>query len=65
MVQLANSPPVRAGDAQDTSLIPGSGRFLGGENGKPTALLLLGESHGQRSLAGYSPCSFKEWNMRE
>ena len=65
MVQLANSPPVRAGDTQDTSLIPGSGRFLEGENGKPTPLLLLGKCHGQRSLAGYSPCSFKEWNMSE
>ena len=26
----------------------------------PTPVFLLGESHGQRNLAGYSPCGFKE-----
>ena len=35
MVQLANTPPVSAGDPRDASLIPGSGRFLGGESGNP------------------------------
>ena len=36
-------------------LIPGSGRSLGEGLGKPTSVFLPGESHGQRSLAGYSP----------
>ena len=34
--------------------IPGEG------NGKPTPIFLPGESHGQRSLAGYSPWGLKE-----
>ena len=33
--------------------IPGSGRSPGGGHG--TSVFLSGESHGQRSLAGYSP----------
>ena len=32
---------------------------------KPTPVLLLGESHGQRSLAGYSPWGCKELAMTE
>ena len=27
---------------------------------EPTPVFLLGESHGQRSLVGYSPCGCKE-----
>ena len=47
--------PANAGDIRDTGSIPGSGRFPGGGHGKPTAVFLPGESHGQGSLAGYSP----------
>ena len=32
---------------------------------QPTPLFLPGESHGQRSLAGYSPEGRKELNMTE
>ena len=32
---------------------------------QPTPVLLLGESHGQRSLEGYSPWGYKESNMTE
>ena len=31
----------------------------------PTPVLLPGEFHGQRRLAGYSPWSFKELDMTE
>ena len=31
----------------------------------PTPVFLLGESHGQRSLAGYSPWDHKESDMTE
>ena len=43
-----------AGDTGDAGLIPGSGRSLGGGSGKTARcpLALLGESQGQRSLAG-------------
>ena len=43
----------------DVGLIPGSGRSSGGGNGNPTPVFLSGESHGQRSLVGYSPCGCK------
>jgi len=39
---------------QETGSIPGSGRPPGERNGNPTPVFLPGESHGQRSLAGYS-----------
>ena len=32
---------------------------------QPTLVFLPGESHGQRSLTGYSPWSLKELNMTE
>ena len=32
---------------------------------QPTSVILPGESHGQRSLADYSPWSRKEWDMTE
>ena len=33
--------------------------------GQPTPVFLPGESHGMRSLAGYSPWSHKEWDTTE
>ena len=44
--------------AGDPDPIPALGRSLGEENGNP--LQRVGEFHGQRSLAGYSP-----WGRRE
>ena len=32
---MVNNPPANAGDARDTSLIPGSGRSPGEGNGNP------------------------------
>ena len=46
-------------NAGDTGLIPGSGRSPGGGQGN-TLVFLPGESHGQRSLVGYSPWGCKE-----
>ena len=40
--------------------IPGLGRFPGGGHGNPLSYSCLENSHGQRSLAGYSPCGCKE-----
>jgi len=34
--------------------VPGSGRSPGGGAWEPTSVFLPGESHGQRSLEGYS-----------
>ena len=46
--------------AGDPGLIPESGRSPGEGNGNPLQYL-PGESHGQRSLAGYSPWGHKSW----
>ena len=40
--------------AEDVDLLPRSGRSPGGGHGNPL-VFLPGESHGQRSLEGYSP----------
>ena len=44
----------------DLGSIPGSGRSPWRRDWLPTPVFLPGESHGQRSLAGYSPCGHKE-----
>ena len=57
--------PAKAGDTEDVGLIPGSGRCPGEGNGNPLQYSCLGKSHGQRSLAGYSPLGHKELDMTE
>ena len=49
-----------ASNAGDPGSILGSGRFPGEGNGNPP-----GESHGQRSLVGYSPRGCKESDTTE
>ena len=46
----------------DLGSIPGSGRSPGEGNGQPTPVFLSGESHGLRSLVGYSLKGQKESN---
>jgi len=53
-------PAANAGDIRDASLIPGLGRYPGGGHGTPLKYSCLENPHGQRSLAGYSPCGHKE-----
>ena len=52
---------------QETQKIPSLGGFPGERNGnlKPAPVFLPRESHGQRSLVGYSPWGPKEWDMTE
>ena len=54
---LARSPGgfLKGCNAGDPSLIPGLGRSPGEGIGYPTPVFSPGESHGQRSAAGYSP----------
>ena len=54
--------PVNSRDTGDKGSIPGLGRSPGEGNGNP---LLPGESHGQRSLVGYSPGGSKELDRAE
>ena len=48
-VLVVKNPPANAGS------IPGLGRSPGAGNGNLLQYFLPGKSHGQRSLAGYSP----------
>ena len=54
-----------AGDVRDMGSIPGSGKVPCGRQWLPTPVFLSGESHGQRSLAGYSPRGHKESDTTE
>ena len=65
MALVVKNPPASAGDIRDASSIPGSGGSPGGGHGKPTPVFLPIESHGQRSLAGYSPSVMKELDTTE
>ena len=49
----------------DPGLIPGLGRSPGGRGWQFTPVFLPGESHGQRSLEGYSPGGRQESDMTE
>ena len=53
-------------NAGDQDSISESGRSPGkGNDYPPTPVFLSGESHGQRSLAGYSPWGHKELDTTE
>ena len=54
VVLVVKNSPASPGDLREPSSIPGLGRSPGGGNGISPEFL-PGESHGQRSLAGYSP----------
>ena len=52
-------------NAGDPGLIPGLGSSPGGGHGNPLQYSCLENSHGQRSLAGYSAWGCKESDMTE
>ena len=56
--------PANAGDIRDADPIPESGNSPDGGYGNP-AVCLPGESHGQRSLVGYSPWGHKQSDTTE
>ena len=62
---MVKNPPINAGDIRNAGLIPGWGRFPVGGCGYPAPVLLPGESHGQRTLVGYSPWDRKALDMTE
>ena len=59
------NPPASAGDIRDVDLIPKVRKILWRRAWQPTAVSLPGESHGQRSLAGYRPWGHKESDRTE
>ena len=53
VVLVVKNPPANAGDTRDMGSIPG---YIPWRRAwQPTPVFLPGESHGQRSLVGYSP----------
>ena len=64
VVLVVKNSPASAGNVRDAGSIPGSGSSPRGEHGNPLGFL-SGKSHGQRSLAGYSPWSHKESDTTE
>ena len=62
---MVKNLPANAGDSRDVSSIPGWERSPEGENSNSTPVFLPGQSHGQRSLVGYSPWDCKESDMTE
>ena len=58
---MVRNLPANAGDA---GLIPGLGRSRSRKQ-QPTPVFLFGKSHGQRSLAGYSPWGCEVSHMTE
>jgi len=62
---VENSPAMLEILDGDLGSISGSERSSWGRKWQPTPVFLPEESHGQRSLAGYSPQGCKEWNTTE
>ena len=50
---------------EDTTLFLKYGKYPWRKKWQPTPMFLPGESHGQRSLAGYSPQGHKESDTTE
>ena len=59
------NPPANARDLRDMGFIAGWGRSPGGGHKQHTLVFLPGESHEQRSLAGYRSQSGKELDTTE
>ena len=65
MALVVKDLPGNGGDIRDEGLIPGLGRSPEGGYGNPLQHSCLGQSHGQRSLMGYSPQDHKESGTNE
>ena len=55
MALVVKNLPANAGDVRDWGFDPWVGKMPWRRKWKPTPVFLPGESHGQRSLMGYSP----------
>ena len=65
VAQVVKNQSASAGDVKDVGSILGLGRFPWRRAWQPTLVFLPGKSHGQRSLAGYSPQGRTESDMTE
>ena len=64
VVLVVNNPLANAGDIRP-GFNPCVGKILWSREWQPTPIFLPGESHGQRSLVGYSPWACKELDTTE
>ena len=55
MALVVKNPPAKAGDTEDSGLIPRSGRSPRAGQGNPLQYSWLENPHGQRSLVCYGP----------
>ena len=62
---VVKNPPANAGRCQGRQLHPWVRKILWKRARQPTPVFLPGESHGQRSLVGYSPRGCKESDTTE
>ena len=58
---MVKNPPAM----QEMQFDPRVGKIPWRRAWQPTPVFLPGESHGQRSLVGYSPCGYKESDTTE
>ena len=65
MTLVVNNPPANSGDIKNHRLDPWVGKIPWRRAWQPTPVFLSGESHGQRSLVGYSLWGYKELDMTE
>ena len=65
MVLVVKNPPASAGRHERCGFDPWARKIPWGRAQQPTPGFLPGESHGQRSLVGYSPWGCKESDMTE
>ena len=68
MALAVKNLPANSGDIRDVGSIPGEaevGRIPWRRAWQPTPVVLPGESHGQRSLVGYSLWGHKESDTTE
>ena len=61
---MGKKPPANAGDMK-CRFDRWVGKIPWKRERQPVPVFLPGESHGQRSLAGYSPWGHKEWDTTE
>ena len=57
---VVKNSPANAGDVKRCGFDPWVGKILQRRKWQPTPVFLLGESHGQGSLVGYSPWGHKK-----
>ena len=62
---MVKNPPVKAGRRKRYRFDPWVRKIPWRRAQQPTPVLLPGESHGQRSLAGYSPWGHTESDTTE